>query len=149
VGGISLRVRALIVGIVAFNGKRQNPRAKEEMNFPWPFVNCITGLRLVQVVASGKRREIIDDLHNDAELPFMLDQVRSPQTHTRPFSPFTLLLSLGIKATRISSVQSQEPACSSSETESLTTLTEGSRYWTPSLTNEGPTRDARALRHSS
>lgn len=56
---VSCHVAALIASAVLYRLSPLHPLAK----FPGPLINRITSLRLVQIVASGKRYEIINDLH--------------------------------------------------------------------------------------
>lgn len=56
---ISYHIAALIVSAILYRLSPLHPLAK----FPGPLLNRITSLRLVQIVASGKRYEIMNDLH--------------------------------------------------------------------------------------
>lgn len=57
---VSWHVTALIASAVIYRLSPWHPLAK----FPGPLINRITSLGLVRIVASGKRYEIINYLHN-------------------------------------------------------------------------------------
>jgi len=56
---VSYHIAGLVVSAVLYRLSPLHPLAK----FPGPLINRITSLRLVQIVATGKRYEIINDLH--------------------------------------------------------------------------------------
>ena len=56
---VSCHVAALIASAVLYRLSPLHPLAK----VPGPLINRITSLRLVQIVASGKRYDIINNLH--------------------------------------------------------------------------------------